>query len=250
MKIIKSPWDDTFFKLLSSCEDHLRVTSPYVKSSFVEQTLTRKNLLTKIELVTRFRVVDFYRKSSDLEAVRKLVETDNLAYKNQAVHAKTYIFDEKKAVITSGNWTFGGLVKNYEYGVLVEDTGLVGEILNDFELLKSSSDTSQIQPVHISEIEPLIRNLAVTNEKVSSENSPATQIAGQLSGWRRDVFDILQLLDGEEISLTDILSFVPALQRKHPTNKHIEAKIRQQLQQLRDMGLVDFLGKGTYRKLW
>jgi hypothetical protein len=40
------------------------------------------------------------------------------------------------------------------------------------------------------------------------------------------------------------------LQKKHPRNKNIEAKIRQQLQELGDLGLIDFMGSGYYRKLW
>ncbi|MGI0085759.1 MAG: DpnI domain-containing protein, partial [Nitrososphaerales archaeon] len=32
-----------------------------------------------------------------------------------------------------------------------------------------------------------------------------------------------------------------------PNNAHIRDKIRQQLQVLRDMGLIEFLGSGSYR---
>ena len=40
------------------------------------------------------------------------------------------------------------------------------------------------------------------------------------------------------------------LKEKHPSNQHIPDKIRQQLQQLRDLGLIEFLGNGRYKKLW
>ena len=33
----------------------------------------------------------------------------------------------------------------------------------------------------------------------------------------------------------------------HPDNRHVRDKIRQQLQVLRDLGLVEFLGRGRYR---
>ncbi|MBZ5564268.1 MAG: hypothetical protein LAP13_17830 [Acidobacteriia bacterium] len=35
--------------------------------------------------------------------------------------------------------------------------------------------------------------------------------------------------------------------RLHPDNLHVRDKIRQQLQRLRDLGLVEFLGGGKYR---
>ena len=38
--------------------------------------------------------------------------------------------------------------------------------------------------------------------------------------------------------------------RIYPKNKNIKDKIRQQLQVLRDLSLIEFLGNGIYKKLW
>ena len=38
-----------------------------------------------------------------------------------------------------------------------------------------------------------------------------------------------------------------SLQAKYPLNRNVRAKIRQQLQILRDKGLVRFVGRGRYR---
>jgi type II restriction enzyme len=35
----------------------------------------------------------------------------------------------------------------------------------------------------------------------------------------------------------------------HPDNRHVRDKIRQQLQVLRNLGLVEFLGRGRYRSV-
>lgn len=66
-------------------------------------------------------------------------------------------------------------------------------------------------------------------------------------GW---LFDILKCIDNlnTTFSLKDLYKFIDILQLKHPNNKHIDAKIRQQLQLLRDKGLIDFKGNGIYRK--
>jgi type II restriction enzyme len=37
------------------------------------------------------------------------------------------------------------------------------------------------------------------------------------------------------------------VQAKHPSNNNVKAKIRQQLQFLRDKGVLDFVGRGQYR---
>ncbi|MBQ9835832.1 MAG: restriction endonuclease [Akkermansia sp.] len=66
-------------------------------------------------------------------------------------------------------------------------------------------------------------------------------------GW---LFDVLQCTErlGATFSLNQVYSFVDLLKEKHPRNNNIEAKIRQQLQFLRDKGIIEFLSPGVYRK--
>jgi hypothetical protein len=42
---------------------------------------------------------------------------------------------------------------------------------------------------------------------------------------------------------------IAQLEDLHPANRHVRDKIRQQLQVLRDLGLIEFLGRGGYRSL-
>jgi hypothetical protein len=50
-----------------------------------------------------------------------------------SLHAKVFIADEKRAIITSGNLTDGGLRRNCEYGVSIRTPRLVKEVRHDFE---------------------------------------------------------------------------------------------------------------------
>jgi len=49
------------------------------------------------------------------------------------LHAKAYIADSDRAIVTSGNLTRGGLSLNYEYGVCVRGTRLAGTIRRDLD---------------------------------------------------------------------------------------------------------------------
>ena len=51
-----------------------------------------------------------------------------------------------------------------------------------------------------------------------------------------------------EFSLPDVYAIADPLRKAFPNNKHVEAKIRQSLQILRDRGEVEFEGRGRYRK--
>lgn len=67
-------------------------------------------------------------------------------------------------------------------------------------------------------------------------------------GWLLDVLHCVNRVEEEEFSLAQVYAYEAELARKHPDNKHICPKIRQQLQVLRDKGVIEFLGRGLYRK--
>ncbi len=72
---------------------------------------------------------------------------------------------------------------------------------------------------------------------------------GELRGWLLDVLRCIELLDKKEFSLNEIYSFEAFLKIKHPENNNIKAKIRQQLQILRDYGYLSFTKRGEYKLL-
>lgn len=69
----------------------------------------------------------------------------------------------------------------------------------------------------------------------------------ELRGWILDVMNCIDSLRKEEFSLSEMYNFKDILQAKHRGNRHIQDKIRQQLQFLRDKNYIEFLGKGRYR---
>ena len=65
-------------------------------------------------------------------------------------------------------------------------------------------------------------------------------------GWALDVLNVVRSLPEPRFRLADVYSRAEELRVLHPGNLHIREKIRQQLQRLRDMGFVEFLGGGRY----
>lgn len=68
-----------------------------------------------------------------------------------------------------------------------------------------------------------------------------------LKGWILDVMNCIDKLNKRNFTLDEIYNFENILSKKHPKNKHIKDKIRQQLQFLRDKGYIEFLDRGLYR---
>lgn len=69
----------------------------------------------------------------------------------------------------------------------------------------------------------------------------------EAKGWLLDVMRCIELINKKEFSLANVYRFKATLAKKHPNNKHIKDKIRQQLQYLRDKKYLEFIGKGEYR---
>ncbi len=67
-------------------------------------------------------------------------------------------------------------------------------------------------------------------------------------GWMLDVLNCINELKTEYFTLKDIYLFKDFLKSRHNSNINIEAKIRQQLQFLRDKGIVEFVERGKYRR--
>src|SRR5699024_10875298 len=67
-------------------------------------------------------------------------------------------------------------------------------------------------------------------------------------GWLMDILHCVNSIDGDTFHLSEVYAFENDLEMQHPNNNNIRAKIRQQLQQLRDRSIISFLGKGYYKK--
>jgi type II restriction enzyme len=69
----------------------------------------------------------------------------------------------------------------------------------------------------------------------------------EAKGWLLDVLVCVERIEKKEFSLEDVYAFEGYLQAKHPSNHRVKEKVRQQLQVLRDKGVIEFLGRGRYR---
>ena len=68
----------------------------------------------------------------------------------------------------------------------------------------------------------------------------------EAKGWLLDVLVCVERIKKQQFSLEDVYAFEGYLKAKHPENNNVKAKIRQQLQVLRDKGVIEFLGRGRY----
>jgi type II restriction enzyme len=68
-------------------------------------------------------------------------------------------------------------------------------------------------------------------------------------GWTIEVIKVIDKMPNQEFKLSDVYKFESSFQEKFPNNNFVKDKIRQQLQVLRDKGILQFLGNGGYKRI-
>lgn len=109
--------------------------------------------------------------------------------------------------------------------------------------LRQTTDEAKIKMIYHAKVEDaaIVRSKSAKLDEISR---------GDLSNrsWLNDVLLVISRLSGV-FTLQEVYQFEKELGEKHPGNKNIEAKIRQQLQLLRDKGYIAFLERGIYQKI-
>ncbi|MGC8838535.1 MAG: phospholipase D-like domain-containing protein [Anaerolineae bacterium] len=180
-------------------------------------------------------------------------------------HPKLYIAgsDATTAMIVgSSNLTEGGLKENVEVNVLMEaDTGeeIVSDVYSVYNKLKFHPHRVIPDQEFLSlyqEMYSLRRDWEKSSERdtrLKRAKSRFMEKAASLKhpiptdkdlfGWQKLVFE--RLPEGP-FRTNDLYKFEEELRAHYPANRNIRAKIRQILQQLRDMGLVRHVRTGVW----
>jgi hypothetical protein len=260
MEIITTAFHEKFMGLCASSHKSIRLCAPFVKSDVIGDVMAVRQPRTTVDLITKVSLKNFHNKASDVGALDKILMNGGAIYNCSNLHAKIYIFDESHCVITSANITTSGFKRNVECGVLSNDPVAVSSVICFYEEICQRNDVGRISNRTISEITNLLERLPVATairyprldvrpaeREISDENLLA--IAENLTGWKKDVFLALGQFD-DEFTTREITEMAEILKIRYPRNNNREAKIRQVLQQLRDIGLVEFVRPGVYKKLW
>lgn len=180
-------------------------------------------------------------------------------------HPKLYVFRTAEQVsfaVGSSNLTEGGLRQNIEVNVLIRahaDEEIVSDVYAVYNALKFHPKRVEPDEEFVALYEEMCsaqqsgpardgtrlkRLTSRFREKVATLHTP-TPRPGDLVGWQRLVFN--RLPEGQ-FRTRDLYQFEEEFQSHYPENRNIRAKIRQVLQQLRDLGLIRHVARETWVK--
>jgi phospholipase D-like protein len=135
--VLQRYWKNHLADLLSKTELDILISSPFITrhgvdfvSEHVSSSVKTKGRIT---IITDLSSLNISQGSTDPQALRTLtaIAPEVKVYHLPRLHAKVYIADVKRAIVTSGNLTAGGLTLNYEYGLWIEHASTVKAVRQD-----------------------------------------------------------------------------------------------------------------------
>jgi hypothetical protein len=127
-------------EVVHSARNDLLIASPYIKereASWVcdELATGSPNDNCRLRVLTDIRSESVLCGSLDLEALQLFGQRRNAVQvvSLPRLHAKVYVADNRRALVTSANLTPSGLDYNFEYGVCLDDVALVCKVREDLE---------------------------------------------------------------------------------------------------------------------
>ena len=259
-EVITTAFYERFMDLCANSRRSIRLCAPFVKGNVVGDVMTARQPRATVDLITKINLKNFHSKASDVSALDNVISNGGTVYNCSNLHAKVYIFDDSRCVITSANITSSGFKRNVECGILSSEPEILSSAIDFYEQICTRTDVGRISEGVLAEISVLLNKLPSTHtvryprlniqhDETETSDANLLAIAESLTGWKRDVFLSLGQF-GDEFTTAEISVIASLLQVSYPNNNNREAKIRQILQQLRDLGLVEFVRPGVYKKLW
>ena len=264
MEIVTTPTEEMLRRSISQCTSRFIVSSPYITRPFLELMNSLASQVQRI-LLTRTDLRDFALGVSDLETLCDMASIGIDVRSLTRLHAKVYIFDSNLALVTSANATDGGLRRNWECGILTDESTIVDKLAKlalsgfgspepplrwraeELEALKSSVNviSESLQGLPPSKfVYPDRLKVNITDPQIES------RFLNTFDGWIKLVLEGVLKQTEDDFNLNQLFSVCnPIASVQYPRNRHVRDKLRQQLQILRDLGLVEFQGWGKYRRM-
>jgi hypothetical protein len=122
MKVLHSPLADALCQLYAEANTDFVIVSPWIKSDALKYVLEEDiNWTVHCRVLTAGDLRDFLNGSSDITAIEWLLRAGADVRLASNLHAKVYIADRTRAIVTSANFTLPGLADNLELGVLMDE---------------------------------------------------------------------------------------------------------------------------------
>jgi hypothetical protein len=135
-KIIDHGWVSEFAEAVKLGVGDLLIVSPFIK----EATARRLTVgASRVRVLTRFNEQHYLEGVADLSALRHLLRVGASVRGVKNLHAKLYVFGNKRIILTSANLTEAALTRNHELGMVTDNPDAIERCQHYFDVLWSKA---------------------------------------------------------------------------------------------------------------
>lgn len=187
-RLIDGDWHKVMREAAKYDRSALRVVCPFIKLSAARKLIEAAQAKS-IQVITRYRLQDFYDGVSDVSALRLFLEHGAEIRGVKGLHAKLFLFGKTNALVTSANLTLAALQSNHELGFLSDDQTVVQQCRHYFDDLWKRAGVDSLSKTKLDQWDQ-----KVTDAKANTSRAPKPKGLGD---------------EGADVGLTDLEIDVP-----------------------------------------
>lgn len=172
--LLPSPCDAAFESIVGDARDNLFLCAPYVGKGPCERVRRLAGNCRTVTLLCDLSRDNLLTGATDAAAIAALCQARSGVTVRflPTLHAKSYIADDRSAIVTSANLTESGLLRNLEYGVRVSEPSIVRQIRGH---ISAYGDLGSVVPIG-----DLVKLAAVAAELADVRRTAERSIRSQL----------------------------------------------------------------------
>lgn len=187
-RLIDGDWHKVMREAAKADRSALRVVCPFIKLSAARKLIEAAQAKS-IQVITRYKLQDFYEGASDVSALRLFLNYGAEIRGVRGLHAKLFLFGKSSALVTSANLTLAALQSNHELGFLSDDEAVVRQCRRYFDDLWKRAGVDSLSTAKLDQWDQ-----KVTDAKANTGRAPKPKGLGD---------------EGADVGLTDLEIEVP-----------------------------------------
>lgn len=247
IELYKYAWRKQLSAFLRAAKSELVIVCPYIKETEANFVVGELSKQIRVLTLTSLKADSILTGVLEISGIKKLVDfsESSKAVNLPQLHAKVFVADNSRAIVTSANLTTSGIDRNYEYGVAIRGTKAVSQILSDL-------NSYQNMGIEINELEHINRLSEVAKaEYQNSKNKIAQESSALKNAIKSLEQECLAMQVGQKSEtrlFTDALRYV--LRSAPATTTELEIAIQDLYPQLCEDDKDRVIKGRSFGKLW
>lgn len=143
IKIVTDEHYPLIASLFEGATENIKIISPFLSKKMAELLCEASRKGVECSFITRFYLQDFIDGSNTLDGLQSMIDAGIKLYALIGLHTKLYLFDGGNAIVGSANFTEGGLVRNVELSIHLDDEPAIDTLQDYYDDIVSKVETAE-----------------------------------------------------------------------------------------------------------